>query len=243
MKTHTPPIWAILPVKSFRNAKQRLSSALTPSERRKLMHNSLWDVLTALGQSSRLAGILMVSRDPDALAMGREFGVRLSAIDADAGQSDAIDRAVRFLRSEGVTATLTIPADAPLVMARDIDSVCDTLGKAPAVTIVPNMEGTGSNCIGASPPDLIPYQFGDNSFAMHVSSAHKACVEPRILELPRLELDIDTTGDIARLMDYEPRTATQKYILESGILERCMTARPEALLPVARQRDAPLGAR
>jgi len=243
MKTHTPPVWAILPVKSFRNAKQRLRTALTPNERRKLVHNSLWDVLTALGQSSRLAGILMVSRDPDALAMAREFGVRPLIMDTDTGQSDAIDRAVQFLRSEGVTATMTIPGDTPLVMAEDIDSVCNTLGKAPAVTIVPNMDGTGSNCIGASPPDLIPYQFGDNSFAKHLSCAHKACVEPRILELPRLELDIDTTGDIARLMDYEPRTATQKYLLESGILERCMTVKPEALLPVARQPDVPLGAR
>ncbi len=243
MRSHTPPVWAILPIKLFRNAKQRLRTALTPNERRLLMHNSLWDVLTALNQSSRLAGILMVSRDLDALAMGHEFGIRSSIIDADAGQSDAIGRAVQFLRSEGVAATLTIPGDTPLVMAEDIDSVCDSLGAAPAVTIVPNTDGTGSNCIGASPPDLIPYQFGDNSFAKHVSSARNACVEPRILRLPRLELDIDTTGDIARLMDYEPRTATHKYLLESGILERCMTARPEALLPVARQRGVPLGAR
>jgi len=243
MKTHTPPVWAILPVKSFGNAKQRLRTVLTPNERRKLMHNSLRDVLTALRENSRLAGVLMVSRDPVALAMGREFGVRPLTIDADSGQSDAIDSAVRFLRSEGVTATMTIPGDTPLVMAEDIDSVCDTLGKAPAVTIVPNVDGTGSNCIGASPPDLIPYQFGDNSFAKHVSSANNACVEPTILELPRLELDIDTTGDIARLMDYEPRTATQKYLLESGVFERCMTARPEALLQVARQPEVSLGAR
>ena len=56
----------------------------------------------------------MVSRDPVALAMAREFGVRPLTIDADVGQADAIDNAVQFLQSEGVTATMTIPGDVPL---------------------------------------------------------------------------------------------------------------------------------
>lgn len=221
MTRSASPVWAILPVKSLDRAKQRLSNILSPDERRELMLNSARDVLTALSRSSQLSGILLVSKDASALALGREYGARNLIVDSDDGQSDAINQAVEILRMNAVKATLTIPGDAPLVMAHDIDVVCNTLKKGPSLTIVSNSDGTGSNCIGASPPDLIPYQFGCNSFARHVSSARQAGIAPTILKLPRLELDIDTESDIAALMDIQPRTETQRFLVASGIGLRC----------------------
>jgi 2-phospho-L-lactate guanylyltransferase len=190
------------------------------------MLNSARDVLTALSLSSRLSGILLVSKDTIALELGREYGVRNLMVDSDNGQSDAINQAVEFLRKNGVAATLTIPGDVPLLMAHDIDTVCSTLESGASLTIVSNSDGTGSNCIGASSPNLIPYQFGCNSFARHVSSARDAGIEPTVLKLPRLELDIDTESDIAALMNNQPRTATQKFLVASGIGLRCSAPRP-----------------
>lgn len=210
-------VWAILPIKSLDSAKQRLSNILSPDERRVLMLNSARDVLAALSRSSRLSGILLVSKDATALALGREYGVRTLMVDSDNGHSDAINQAVEFLRKQDVTAIVTIPGDAPLLTAQDVDIVCDSLTTRPSLTIVSNSDGTGTNCIGASPPDLIPYQFGCNSFERHVSSAHDAGVEPTILNLPRFELDIDTEYDVAELMKNQPRTATQKFLLASEL--------------------------
>lgn len=220
------PIWAILPVKSLEHAKQRLADVLDAHGRRQLMLYSVQDVLTALTLTSRLTGILMVSRDQDALALGRKFGVRRLAIDSDSGQSDAIERAIRILQSDGAVATLTVPGDTPLLRAEDINTICDTLGQAPTLTIVSNRDGSGSNCIAASRPGLIAYQFGRNSFARHISSARDAGIEPTILKLPRFELDIDTKSDIAALMKNNPRTATQKFLVASGIGLRCTAHRP-----------------
>lgn len=208
-------VWAILPIKSLDSAKYRLKNVLSPDERRALMLNSSKDVLAALTRSSRLSGVLLVSKDPTVLELGRKYGVRSLIVESDNGHSDAINQAVELLGRKGVAATLTIPADAPLLTAEDIDIVCDSLSTKPSLTIVSNSDGTGTNCIGASPPDLIPYQFGSDSFSRHVSLARDAGIEPTILHLPRLELDIDTQSDIAALMKNQTRTATQKFLLAS----------------------------
>ncbi len=63
-------MWAIVPIKTFESAKQRLASVLSPDERRSLMLAMARDVLTALARCQRLTGILIVSRthEADALA-------------------------------------------------------------------------------------------------------------------------------------------------------------------------------
>lgn len=229
MTVTASPVWAILPIKSLDGAKQRLRNILSPNERKELMLNSARDVLTALTRSSRLSGILLVSKDQDAVALGNEFGVRILKVGSDNGQSEAIDQASTFLRGDGVTSTLTIPGDTPLLLAEDVNIICDTLIKEPAITVVSNADGTGSNCIGASPSDLIPYQFGVNSFSKHVTSAYEFGIEPKILSLPRLELDIDTVSDISRLMEFAIRTRTQEFIAKSGIVERYFATTPKPL--------------
>jgi 2-phospho-L-lactate guanylyltransferase (CobY/MobA/RfbA family) len=47
--------WAILPVKSVKSAKQRLSDALSGRERQQLFHEMLTDVLAAIEHSKQLA--------------------------------------------------------------------------------------------------------------------------------------------------------------------------------------------
>lgn len=223
------PVWAILPIKSLEGAKQRLRKVLSPNERRELMLNSARDVLTALSHSSCLSGILLVSKDENAIALGAEFDVRVLRIESDNGQSDAIDKAVAYLQGIGVTSTLTIPGDAPLLHAVDIDIICNTLDNEPSITIVSNADGTGSNCIGASTAGLISYQFGTNSFAKHVVSAREHGIQPTLLSLPRLELDIDTPGDISQLMQHPARTKTQEFIADSGLLDRLIATAYTAL--------------
>ena len=60
-------MWAVVPLKQLEQAKARLASVLSTEERRALMLAMARDVLTALGRSSRLNGILIVSRTPELL--------------------------------------------------------------------------------------------------------------------------------------------------------------------------------
>jgi 2-phospho-L-lactate/phosphoenolpyruvate guanylyltransferase len=52
-------VWAVVPVKELAGAKQRLSSCLSPEERRALATIMLEDVLDALSAVRQLAGVLI----------------------------------------------------------------------------------------------------------------------------------------------------------------------------------------
>src|SRR5581483_9746905 len=70
-------IWAVIPVKEFDGAKHRLSSLLVPSERRLLAETMLTDMLEAVTRSRLLAGVLIVTLDPHATALGEKNGARI----------------------------------------------------------------------------------------------------------------------------------------------------------------------
>ena len=46
-------MWAVVPLKNIRHAKQRLAPLLTPAERSELMLAMITDVLAALTQNAR----------------------------------------------------------------------------------------------------------------------------------------------------------------------------------------------
>ena len=71
-------IWAIVPVKEFEGAKQRLSPALSADERRVLAAIMLEDVLDALSAVRELAGLLVVTIDPAATALAAAMARALS---------------------------------------------------------------------------------------------------------------------------------------------------------------------
>jgi 2-phospho-L-lactate guanylyltransferase len=72
------------------------------------------------------------------------------------------------------------------------------------MTIVPSRDGKGTNALAVSPPDLIPFHFGDSSFEPHCAAARALGIEPRVLRLPGLGLDIDTPDDLALFRAAEP---------------------------------------
>ena len=70
-------LWALIPVKDFVNAKQRLSGVLSPSERRGLSQAMVEDMLVCLGHVPGIDGILLVSDDPGAGLLAYRYGARV----------------------------------------------------------------------------------------------------------------------------------------------------------------------
>jgi 2-phospho-L-lactate/phosphoenolpyruvate guanylyltransferase len=190
---------AIVPLKQYASAKQRLAGALSPDERRGLMQAMVTDVLEALREVPRLDGILLVSREPDAARLADEFAVELFAEPARADLSEAVQAAGGYLLAhQRATGTMIVPADVPLASADDFNAV---LAQHRELTLVPDDDGDGTNCIVSSPPNLIRYQFDGHSFRPHVEAAYAIGITPGICRRPNLGLDIDTPADLARLVD------------------------------------------
>jgi len=201
-----------------------LSDALSARERQRLFMEMLADVMAAISDSKCLGGLAMVTRDPEIIEVGTQFGARLFKVDIDSGQSAAVSFAARSLASERIENTISIPGDVPLVSGAEIDAVCRSIEDAPSVTIVPNFDGTGTNSLACSPPNVIPYEFGSNSFARHSDSASNAAVAFRVLRLPGLCLDIDDRDDLINLLQRDAATRTHSFLIDSGIAARLLAA-------------------
>jgi len=70
------PLWAIVPVKPLRRGKSRLSPVLSEDERTALNQTLLTNTLKILSSVQQIDRIMVVSRDPAALTLARDFGAR-----------------------------------------------------------------------------------------------------------------------------------------------------------------------
>jgi 2-phospho-L-lactate guanylyltransferase len=183
-------MWAVVPVKEFAGAKQRLSAVLSPVERAALYAEMLDHVLDALIAARGIDGILVVTNE----ARFHRRDVRIVPDREGRGQSAAVAQGARILAAEGRRAMLTVPGDLPLATAAEIEHV---VAGHERMTIVPSRDGRGTNALAVSPPDSIPFRFGESSFEPHCAAARAVGMEPRVLRLPGLALDIDTPDDLA----------------------------------------------
>ena len=213
-------IWAVVPVKDIKDAKQRLASVLAPHERVALFRAMLHDVLSALSAATRLSGVMLVTRDPEVIALARDYGALVLLERANQGQTAAVSAGAQMLAAEGVTGMIAVPADVPLISAGDVEQLLSAHDCAPAVTIAPARDRLGSNAVICSPPLLLPLAFGDNSFYPHLARARAQGVEPRVVESPAFALDIDRLDDLQALVEFTSATRAQRYLQRSGIAAR-----------------------
>lgn len=216
-------MWAIVPFKALEDAKQRLASLLSPAERRNLMLAMARDVLAALCQSSALSGVLIVSRTSEADALAQTFGTERFAESPDADLPGALAQASSHLLEHfGARGVMVVPADVPLISAREIDEILSghDLTAAGAVTVVPDSEHVGTNCLALSPPGVIDFIFDGKSFKPHVDAAFAKGITPRIVPSSGFALDIDTADDLLTLLLDGRPTQTGTYLEKSGIAER-----------------------
>ena len=109
---------AILPVKRFGLAKQRLAERLSPEQREALAQAMVTDVLSALVISRRLDGVLVITNEPSVVAIAEGLGATIAPDRRDAGQSAAAAIGVEHAKRNGFERVLMVPGDCP-ALARD----------------------------------------------------------------------------------------------------------------------------
>ena len=71
---------------------------------------------------------------------------------------------------------------------------------------MPARDERGSNAVLCSPAGAVPLRFGEDSFIPHLAAARARGVEPEVVRLPRIALDIDTPEDLALLLETPAQT-------------------------------------
>ena len=187
---------AILPVKSFNAAKQRLAGLLGAGSRQALAQAMFSDVLTSLRHVPGLDAVAVVTSDRVAESAALGERVQVLRDTEQAGQSEAALIGIRYAQAAGYERVLLVPGDTPLVDPQDVGALLEL--DAP-VAIVPDRHGTGTNALMIAPPDAIGPSFGPGSFARHLAAAQNAGIEPAVARVWPLMFDVDTPEDLADL--------------------------------------------
>jgi 2-phospho-L-lactate guanylyltransferase len=191
-------IWTLVPVKPFFQSKTRLAPVLSPDARAGLSRDFLSHTLHVLVNVSRIGQIVVVSRDPAALALAGEWGALAFAEPDDSDLNTALTRATEIASANGASAVLALPTDLPFLSAEAVLQLINDR-HSPAITIAPDRRDAGTNALFIRPPGLVPYAFGLGSFQRYLALAAQAGVSARICRSPALALDIDTPDDLRLL--------------------------------------------
>lgn len=214
-------IYAVIPVKSFARAKQRMSPFLSGPERARLARLMFEDVLDAVLLSRSLAGCLVVTDSASASRIATAAGVIVINPKGENGVSAAVISAAAALPSGAGMAV--VPTDIPHIGPALLDRVV-ALTLSPGVTLIPAISDGGTNLLAMWPCTAMPPLFGEDSFARHRNAARNAGIDPVIWYSPEAGRDLDRPADLAPFLALNSDTRAH-YFLSSLDL----TARFEAM--------------
>ena len=208
---------AIIPVKRFGTAKQRLLEALDRPQRATLAKAMLADVLEALARCERVERIVVVTGEGRAerlalaRARGRKLELEVLRDPKDAGHPEAATLGIVRAKALGATCVALLPGDCPLLDPEELDLALDRMAPG-RVAVVPDRHGSGTNALLLAPADAIRPGFGPDSRERHTDRAARAGYEVAVEALESLALDVDTPDDLAdmtELLEREPGRAPE----------------------------------
>ena len=112
---------AVLPVKRFDEAKQRLATGVDTERRRRLVAAMVEDVLEAIGQARSIERTIVVSGDPIAQELAAAAGAEVVPDPTDAGHVQAALAGIARAEVEGADCVVLLPGDCPRLDPRELD--------------------------------------------------------------------------------------------------------------------------
>jgi 2-phospho-L-lactate guanylyltransferase len=196
MPTPLPPerIVAMIPVRGLEGAKSRLGGVLDAEERRDLVIALLRRVIAAAATAPGVAEVVVVSPDPEALELAQGAGAR-PIRQAGTGLNEGLEAARADVLASGPAALLVLPADLPTIEPPSVVAIVERAGPPPAVVLVPDRHGRGTNALLLAPGGIIDFAFGGDSRDEHAARARAAGARYEEVDAG-LALDLDTSDDL-----------------------------------------------
>src|SRR5436190_22169909 len=142
----------LLPVKDFKDAKQRLADVLTPEQRAGLARAMLADVLDAISAAAEPTRVVVYTASEAVIRMVAPFGFEIIRERQVQGHSAAVNSLLPRLMPESQR-VLVIASDLPNLTAEEIDRALTA--DCADVAIVPSRDRTGTNGLVFTSPSFI----------------------------------------------------------------------------------------
>ncbi len=216
-------LWALVPVKELRSAKQRLRNYAGP-EREELAFAMLNDVLDALSASKAVTNIALVTKDPRAAALAQQRGLLLVEETGHCEMNVAIRLGMEAIRQNGGWRVVIIHSDIPLLTGSELDRLAGIYTERSGacagelVAISPSADRGGTNCLFLDAGQPFEFCYGPDSFALHCASVGSRHADVVLLESLTVGMDVDEPGDLETLLEYYRQheefqhTATWKFL-------------------------------
>lgn len=189
---------AVVPVRSLRHGKTRLSPVLGNEAREALLRGIAYRVIAAALESGQIETVLVVSPDAQTLTWAAAMGPAVVAVpqpEHRLGLNGAIDAGRAWALDLGASAVISLFADLPLIVSDDIRGL---VARTEPVVLGPDRRGEGTNALllrltgrGAE----FAFAFGEGSLAKHLEEARRLGLNAAVHDAPGIAFDLDTPDD------------------------------------------------
>ncbi len=196
------PVLAVVPLRDGSSGKTRLAERFDDAERARLVTLLARHVVGTLLDAPAVAGVLVVTGDPefaaDALPTDPRLRVLAQAPDRR-GLNEAVALGQEAAVADGAARVLVIHADLPLLTPDDVAAL---LAPDAPVVIAPDGAGSGTNALvlGADVHDFV-FRFGVGSCAAHYAEAAALGLATAVVQRSGTATDLDTPADWLALPD------------------------------------------
>jgi len=209
-------IAAIIPVKTFSNAKTRLE--LSPHKVEELCKIMLEEILHTLSISPRIDKIIIVTKEQKATEIGKKFNVTTIIDEKEESVNSAVALADKYLLENKFDASIVFPQDIPYIKTQDIDFMLNYIAPPNFAIIIPSRRFDGTNALVRMPIDLMETHYDEDSYKIHMNTAKKHTLNVAMVFVKRIMWDVDNKEDLEFLLeqDEKPKIAEKiKEILEN----------------------------
>ena len=191
-------IAAIIPVKTFSNAKTRLE--LPAIKKEKLCEIMLDEILFTISISPHIEKIIVVTKEPNAIKIAKKFDAEIILDEKEESVNNAVALADSFLLENNFDASIVFPQDIPYIKTQDIDFILKYKAPPNFAIVVPSRRFDGTNALVRMPVNLMKTHYDEDSYKIHMNTAKEHTLNVALIFVKRIMLDIDNSEDLGFLL-------------------------------------------
>jgi 2-phospho-L-lactate guanylyltransferase len=206
---------AIIPVKTFSNAKTRLE--LSSIQKEKICEIMLEEILQTLSISPQIDKIIVITKDEKAIEISKKFDTIQIMDNNESGVNDAVALADDYLLKNNFDTSIVFPQDIPYIKTQDIEFILKFKGDSNFAIIVPSRRFDGTNALVRNPVNLMKTHYDEDSYKIHMSVAKEKTRDTSMVFVKRIMWDVDSMEDLKFLLSQTEKPEVSKKI--QGVLE------------------------
>ncbi|MDH3341924.1 MAG: 2-phospho-L-lactate guanylyltransferase [Nitrosopumilus sp.] len=210
-------IAAIIPVKTFSNAKTRLD---LPTEKiENLCEVMLEEILHTISISPQIDKTIIVTKEEKAKNIGKKFNATILIDKKEESVNSAVAIADKYLLENNYDASIVFPQDIPYIKTQDIDFMLNYKAPPNFAIIIPSRRFDGTNALVRMPVDLMETHYDEDSYKIHLNTAKEHTLNVAMVFVKRIMWDVDNSEDLKFLLEQneKPHIAKKiKKILETN---------------------------